>query len=51
LKKDTELDPTLSNEILENLKECNYPSFLLTILVLTYLEKKKIINISDLEHD
>ena len=49
--KSTEINVELTDEQLENLKECKslHPSHI--HIVLTYLEKKNIINITQLEHD
>lgn len=50
--KSTEINVDLTDEQLENLKECKYqPLSTSDPIVLTYLEKKNIINITQLEHD
>lgn len=46
--KQTDLDVE-ANDIMDNLKECKL--YFLNALVLTYLEKKNIININQLEQD
>lgn len=49
--KSNEVNVELTDDQLENLKECKHQSIFNSLIVLTYLEKKNIINVAQLEHD